>query len=175
MGVLFHHTCIIPFPSSNSCHNFYHPWFSCCLHLSPHCLYWHVPMKMRILCIIEFLVHLSCCICPVYVGFEDGTWGIEYFQWWIRSVYPPSICCDDCQFVLLARRKGSALLSMCIWILSAISCMSQNPMNVTLVPHIPENLYIVGSLQWTQRHQPLCWSAHTTVYWSLILGEMCRQ
>ena len=47
-------------------------------------------------------------------------------------------------------------------------------MNVTLVPNIPEVIYVVGSIQWTRRHQNLCWSAHTTVDWSLSLGETCR-
>ena len=52
---------------------------------------------------------------------------------------------------------------------------AKNQVNVTLVPHIPKVLYVVGSLQWTQRHQPLCWSAHTTVDWSLRLGETYKR
>ena len=47
-------------------------------------------------------------------------------------------------------------------------------MNVTLVPHIPDVLYVVGSLQWTKRHQTLCWSAHTTVDWSSRFDKTCR-
>ena len=53
--------------------------------------------------------------------------------------------------------------------------MSQNPVNVTLVTHITEVIYVVGSLQWTRIYQNLCWSAHTTVDWSLGLGETCRR
>ena len=48
-------------------------------------------------------------------------------------------------------------------------------MNVTLVPHIPEVLYVARSLQWTWRHQPLCCNSHTTVDFSLRLGETCRR
>ena len=53
--------------------------------------------------------------------------------------------------------------------------MSQNPINAPLVRHISDVLYVFVSLKWTWRHQTLHWSAHTTVYWSLILGETCRR
>ena len=123
----------------------------------------------------SFLVQLSCCICPECVGFEYGTWGISYLCLWSCFVDTPSILCTDCYFVLIARRKVSALWSLCARIISALPCMTKNPINMPLVSHIPEALYIVVSLQWTLRHQPLCWSAHTTVDWLLRLGETCRR
>ena len=122
-----------------------------------------------------FLVQISFCICPEDVGFEDGNWGIGYLRWWIHYIDPPSILCDGYHSVLIAIRKGSTLQSLFSRILSDLAFMSQNPLNVTLVPHIPQVLYVVRSLQWTWKHQPLYWSAHTAVDWSLSLGEMCRR
>ena len=99
---------------------------------------------------------LSCFIFPDGVGFEARTWDIGYFRWWSRSVGPPSILYADFHYVLVASRKGIDLQSLCARILDDLACISQNPVNVTLVPHILEVLYVVGSLLWTWIHQPFC-------------------
>ena len=165
MDVLFHHTCRITCTSSTPCHKFYHPCLSCWVRLSPDLVYWYIPVQTMILWMHAFLVHLYCCICPSYVESEDRNWVIGCFRWWSFSVDPPSISCAIWHYVLIARKEGSALRSLCARLLAALPCMSRNPMNVPLVPHIPEVIYVVGLLQWTHRHQPLCWSAHTTVGW----------
>ena len=104
---------------------------------------------------VGILLQLSCYICPEDVGFEDGTWGICYLRWQGHSVDPHSIFCAVCHFVLIALRESRALWSLCAQLLGDIACISKNPVNVTLVPYIPEVLYVVGSLQWPQRNQPL--------------------
>ena len=107
-------------------------------------------------------------------------WGRDLGHWLFpvvrySSIDPLSIFCAGFRSVLISRRKGSALQSLWVRLLSDLPCKSQNHMNVTLVKHIPEVLYVVGSLQCSRRHQPLCWRAHTTVGWSLSLGGTCRR
>ena len=165
MDLIFYHTCNIPCPSSTSCHKIYHPHLYCCVYLSPHLLYWHIHVQTTIIWMQAFFVQLSCCICSEDVGFEDGTWVIGYLWWWSHYVDPPWIFCAGCHYILIARRKGSALPSLRVQILADLPCMSWNLVNLTLVPHIPEVLYVVKSPQWTRIHQHRFWSPHTTVDW----------
>ena len=146
------------------------------LHPPPslHSLYWHLPVQKMILQMKAFLVQLSWCICTEDVEFEGGTWRIVYFRRWSFCVDSPSILCADLQYILIARIKGGVIGSMCARHIAALPYMSKKSVNVTLVPHLPNVLYVVGSLQWNQRHHTLWWIAYTTVDWSMNLGEMCR-
>ena len=89
MDLIFHHNFSITCPSCTSCHKFHHPCLSCCILISPHWLYLHLPVKTTILWMQEFLVQLSCCICPEDVDFYESTWGIGYLRWRSCSVDIP--------------------------------------------------------------------------------------
>ena len=131
LDVPSHHTCIIPYTFNTYFHRFCHP------HLSPF-PFLESPCENDDPSNVGIWVQISCCIFPGDVEFVYETWGIDYLHWWNLFVCPPSIWCADFRSVFVAHRKGSTTQSLCAQLLDDILCMSQNPMNVSLVLHIPE-------------------------------------